>query len=149
MKLTRRGTTWIVLALAAVALLVVAIRGDHASIESRAQAIEQRIKCPVCNGESVAESNSEFAQEVRADVVRRLKAGQSSSQIIDFYVNKRPDDILTPPNNGIGLVAWGIPVLAVVLALVGLGIAFARWRSEPRRVATADDEAVVDEARRA
>ena len=65
-----------------------------------------------------------------------------------MYINRYGESILLkPPSSGLGLLVWVLPVVAVALAIVGLGFAFVRWRREPRLQATDADEALVQGAR--
>jgi cytochrome c-type biogenesis protein CcmH/NrfF len=52
-----RVALWVVLGLLALTVVVVATRGGPASARGRADSIDQRLKCPICGGESVADSN--------------------------------------------------------------------------------------------
>ena len=142
-----RRLAWAGLAVVAAVVLVLATRTGHTTVAAHAESIERRLACPICDGESVAESNAQVSRDIRADVVRRLRAGQSDSQIVSAIEKTYPKTTLLPADSGLGLIAWGLPVVAVVLALTGLAFAFARWRREPRLVATPDDEAIVAEAR--
>ena len=136
-------------ALVAVTLIVALVRrSDSNSVSARAQRLEHRIACWVCVGESVAESNASASVEARADIERRLRAGESDEEIVGYYAARRPDKILTPPDSGLGLIAWGLPVVALILASGGLVLALRRWRAEPLMVATAEDEALVERARK-
>ncbi len=56
---------------------------------------------------------------------------------------------LKPGDDGIALLAWGIPVIVVLAGGAGLVIALRRWSREPRLEATADDEAIVAREREA
>ena len=53
----------------------------------------------------------------------------------------------TPSNSGLGLLAWGLPALAVILGLVGIVVAVRRWSHTPRLSATDEDEDIVRRAR--
>ena len=142
----RRMALWGALAIVVVALVFSAFRSND-DPASRAQALAGRIACPVCTGESVAESNAPVSVSIRADIRARIDKGESDQQILDFYAQRFPSKMLTPPDRGIGLVAWGLPVIAVLGAAAGLGFALVRWRRQPRMVASAADEALVAEAR--
>jgi cytochrome c-type biogenesis protein CcmH len=140
----RRVALWGAVIVALVAVLVIATRSHTPTLQERADSIDRRIACPVCTGESVAESNTGVSREIRADVVRRLQAGQSSDAIIGYYA-RTGRQILAPADSGIDLLAWAIPIGAILLALCALGFAFVRWRREPRQVASdADEELVAD-----
>ena len=114
---------------------------------SRAQRIVRRIACPICDGESVAESNSSASQEIRNDIARRIRAGESDDEIMDAEARSYGRYILSPSDKGLGLLAWGIPVFAFVIGAVALGFAIRRWHTDPRLVATEADEVLVTRAR--
>ena len=102
----------------------------------------------MCVGESVADSNAPESRAIRADIVKRIRAGQHDSEIRDAYVAIYGEHILlTPSNGGIGVVAWGVPIVALVLGAAGIVFAVRRWSTTPRLAATAEDEDVVDRER--
>jgi len=146
----RKGALWAVLALvvaAAVVVLVVRSRPDN-SATARTERLEHELACPVCEGQSVADSNAPESRAIRADIPRRINAGQSDEQIRAAYVALYGQRILlTPSNGGIGLVAWVVPAVAVLLGAFGIGIALRRWSRTPRLPATPQDEARVRDAR--
>lgn len=131
-----------------IVLAVALFRPQHESFSSRAHRLEEHIACPVCTGESVADSNSSESSFIRQDIEARMRKGQSDSEILGFYAHAYPKQMLNPSNGGLGLVVWGLPVVAVILAVAGLGFAIARWKREPRLTATDADEALVQRARR-
>ncbi len=57
--------------------------------------------------------------------------------------------MLTPDNGGLGMIAWGLPVVAIVIGAGGIALAIRRGSRTPRLAATAADVALVDEARAA
>ena len=64
----------------------------------------------------MADSNAPESRAIRADVVKRIRAGQSDAEIRDAYVAIYGEHILlTPSNGGLGVVAWGVPVVALVI----------------------------------
>lgn len=86
------------------------------TVTARAAAVEATLRCPTCQGLSVAESTSPIAAGIRQQIRRRLAAGASPAQIRSYYVARYGDWILlSPPRRGVGWVAWGAPV-AVLLA---------------------------------
>ena len=143
---------WVALVVvAAVALVVLAVRSRPShSPQARAARLTHELACPVCEGQSVADSNAPESADIRADVPRRIAAGQSDQQIRNYYVSRYGQRILlTPANSGLGLVAWVVPTIAILLALFGLAFAFRRWSRIPRLAATAEDEDIVRRARAA
>jgi cytochrome c-type biogenesis protein CcmH len=141
---------WLALAVVVViAGIVLAARsGPSNSPAARAARLDNELACPVCSGESVADSNAPESRAIRADIVKRIRAGQRDSEIRDAYVGIYGEHILlTPSNGGIGIVAWGIPIVALVLGGAGIVFAVRRWSATPRLAATADDEDVVERER--
>ena len=142
---------WLALAVVVViAGIVLAARsGPSNAPAARAARLDNELACPVCVGESVADSNAPESRAIKVDIVRRIRAGQRDSEIRDAYVAVYGEHILlTPSNGGIGIVAWGIPIVALVLGGAGIVFAVRRWSTTPRLAATADDEDVVERERR-
>ncbi|HEY2811976.1 MAG TPA: cytochrome c-type biogenesis protein [Acidimicrobiales bacterium] len=95
----------------------------------RALTLEQSIKCPVCRGQSVAESDSEASKAIRTEIERRIADGQSDSEIRSYFSQTLGADILLrPPSSGWGGVVWVLPIAGLVIAGAGIGLAFFRWR---------------------
>jgi cytochrome c-type biogenesis protein CcmH len=141
---------WLVLAaVVVIAGVVLAARsGPSNAPAARAERLDNELACPVCVGESVADSNAPESRAIRTDIVTRIRAGQSDAEIRDAYVGIYGEHILlTPSNGGIGIVAWGIPIVALVLGGAGIVFAVRRWSTTPRLAATGADEAVVDRER--
>jgi cytochrome c-type biogenesis protein CcmH len=146
----RRAAPWLALGVIVVtALVVLVVRSQPShSDEARARRLERELACPVCSGESVADSNVPEARAVREDIRDRIRAGQSDSEIVEAYASVYGEDIkLNPGDDGLALVVWGLPVVAVIAGAAGLGIALRRWSREPRLEASADDEVLVARAR--
>ena len=93
------------------------------SIDDEAREISYLLMCPVCQGQSVAESNSELAKDMRSIIREKLEAGESKEQIINYFVNRYGESILGyPPVKGVNLLLWILPALAVVLGGIGVGL---------------------------
>ena len=101
---------------------------DDVTEGERALSVARTIRCPQCEGETVAESNVAIAIEIRAEIKSRVSSGQSDNAIREAIAGIYGQDILlTPPGEGAGSLVWIIPVVAVTLALGILGVAF-RYR---------------------
>ena len=99
------------------------------SSEERAQALEQTIKCPVCRGQSVADSDSPAANDIRAEIARRISVGESDAEIRNYFAQKIGSDLLLrPSSSGLAGLVWVLPVAAFVAAAGGIAFAFVRWR---------------------
>ena len=102
--------------------------GEVPSDAERAAAVARSLRCPQCAGESVAESNVSVAREIRADIARRVDAGQSDDEIRAQYAVLYGDSILlTPPASGFGSLVWIVPAAVGLTAAAALALAFRRW----------------------
>jgi cytochrome c-type biogenesis protein CcmH len=91
---------------------------DIPLIERQTHALNKAIMCPVCPGESIDQSQNPLAVSMRAIVAERLADGQTGDQIKAYFVDKYgPSVLLEPPMEGISLVAWLLPPVAVVVAI--------------------------------
>lgn len=103
------------------------------ALEARARHLQRQLRCLVCQGESVDESGSPFAADIRALVRRQIAAGKSDQQIQDFLVARYGDFILMrPPLQPDTWLLWLAPFLA--LAAGGL-VAWGTIRRARRRAA--------------
>jgi cytochrome c-type biogenesis protein CcmH len=147
---SRKVAPWIVLAVVVtvgIVVLVVRSRPDN-SPSARARRLEHQLACPVCEGQSIADSNAPQSRAIRDDIPRRIAAGQSDAEIRAYYVSRYTERILeTPSNSGLGIVAWGLPALAIILGSASIVIAVRRWSRTPRLAATDADEDIVRRAR--
>jgi cytochrome c-type biogenesis protein CcmH len=129
----------------AVIAIVVLVVGTHRSsgrpsVAAQTMHIAALVRCPVCEGQSAAQSDSPASVQIRAQIQRELAAGEHQGQILAGLVSAYGPGILEQPEaSGIDLVVWVVPVVAVVVAVAGLALAFARWR--PRRAAVAVTDA--------
>lgn len=146
------GLAWIALvAVVVIAVTVLVARSSPStSPSSRAARLANELACPVCSGESVADSNAPESRNIRLDIARRIRAGESDGEIRDAYVATYGEHVLlTPDSGGLGVIAWGLPVLVLVLGAGGIVVAIRRGSRTPRLAATPADVALVDEARAA
>lgn len=149
MSRTRRRWGWLVIAaLVLVALVRAGVdEGSPRTEADRVRSIAATMKCPVCAGQSVAESDVEAARAIREEITRQVDEGQSDDEIRDTIAASYGDRIqLTPRASGFEGLVWIIPVVALVLALAGIGAAFARWRRITPTSATDEDRALVERA---
>ncbi len=140
---------WVLLAVVVIAVLSVATFTARSAptAADRVNNISVTIKCPVCAGESVAVSNAPASLEIRKEIAEQVQQGQTDEQIRRYYAAKYGEAILlTPSATGINALVWILPVVALALAIAGLGIAFRRWSVAPTERATDADRELVASA---
>lgn len=138
----RRVLGWaIVAALVTASLAMALVPSTDTSAGTRAEQIVAELRCPVCQGLSVKDSDSPTARNIRDDIVRRLADGESSGDIRQAYVDRYGEWILLRPRAaGFQTLVWVIPAAAAAAASVMLGAAFLRWRRHGRHRVPADDD---------
>ncbi len=91
------------------------------ALEAKARQLENQLIAPCCWRAPVSEHYSGAADEVRQEVRDLLASGKDEDQILQSFVGKYGDRILSaPPARGFNLMSWVLPFVA--LALGGLGI---------------------------
>ena len=148
----KRWPGWALLLIVVVGLLAVGIARDGGpqTSEDRIVALEKRLACPVCDGESVYESRNTGSVQIREFIRQSVEGGQlTDQQIIDtIVVNYNGEELLVPTASGVEALAWALPATAFVIGATGLVIAFRRWQASARRLghATDEDYALVERA---
>lgn len=144
-----KRVSWVVMAAVLLGALVAGASTDSGprTNAERVRAIGETIKCPTCRSQSVAESDAPAAKGIRLEIARRVDAGQTDAEIRDYISGQFGEDLLlTPSRSGLTGLVWGLPVAALVLALAGLAVAFARWRTHAPAPASQEDVALVEQA---
>jgi cytochrome c-type biogenesis protein CcmH len=149
-KRRRRLAGWIAMAVLVVGALFVGVTDDDGprTTGERARDLASSVACPTCDGQSVADSDSSAARNVRTFIDHRIAQGQSDDQIRDELAARYGEQILlTPGRSGLAGLVWVLPVAVLVAALAGVALAFRRWRGRGVVRASDADRALVQEAR--
>jgi len=123
---------YIIITLCFLAARVV-FAADTPDLEDQTRAVATELRCVVCQNLSIADSPSEMAQQMRAIVRDQLQAGKSPQEIKDYFVSKYGEWVLLKPGTqGISLLVWVVPFVALLIGLA-LGIFFIRrWVAKKR-----------------
>jgi cytochrome c-type biogenesis protein CcmH len=98
------------------------------ALEARTSAVAATLRCPVCQGESIQDSPSELAQQMRAVVRDRLRAGETPDQVRAYFVSRYGEWILLEPKmTGLNVALYVLPVLLVVGGLLLVVFLVRRW----------------------
>lgn len=123
-RLRRHGVTAVALGLLTVIVVGLATAGPRPT--DRGRALAEQLRCPVCQGESVAASPSDTAIAMRDQIDELLAEGRTDAQVREFFVARYGDWILLdPPARGATLLLWLLPVVTL---LAGLAVVATRCR---------------------
>ena len=118
-------------------------RSADTALEARTSAVAATLRCPVCQGESIQESPSARAQQMRAVVRDRLRAGQTPDEVKAYFVSRYGEWILLEPTmKGLNVALYILPIALVVGGLLLVVFLVRRWT----RQASADPASVTDDA---
>lgn len=126
MTAPRPGTLLLVAAVLLVAAAGAAARAE--TLDDRVYAVASQLMCPVCAGQTVAESDSAVAREMR-DVIRaKLQAGETPAAILKFFVGQFGESVLAePPRRGLSLLLYLGPAAGVAGGLAIAVLCIRRW----------------------
>ena len=98
-------------------------------LEARARAISVNLRCPVCQGETIDDSNAPISRDLRLAVRERLVAGDSDAQVVDYIVARYGEFVLFQPRaEGANLILW-LAGPAMLLAGGAIALAMSRRRA--------------------
>jgi cytochrome c-type biogenesis protein CcmH len=104
-----------------------------AAQEARARALEGALRCPVCRSQSIRQSRSFMADDMRRKVRAMIAEGRSDDEIRDYFIDRYGTWVLlTPPRRGFNLAAYIFPAIVVLIGAVGLVVAARRWKRASR-----------------
>ena len=118
----------LVVGLAALALATPAVASEQ---RPTLPELEGQLMCPICEGETLAQSSSPAAQRIKVEIQQRIAAGDTRSQIKNRLVAEWGTRILAaPPRHGFDLLAWLLPIVGALGAAAVLGVVAWRWTRE-------------------
>ena len=93
---------------------------DDDSMRERYQDLIHELRCPKCQNQNLSGSDSQIAQDLRNEVARLIREGNSDQDVKQYMVNRYGDFVLyMPPWQDNTIALWAGPLL---MLLVGFGI---------------------------
>ncbi|MEO7793142.1 MAG: cytochrome c-type biogenesis protein [Thermoanaerobaculia bacterium] len=100
------------------------------ALDRATEEVSSLLRCPVCQGLSVADSPASSAVDLKAEVRRQLAAGYTRDQVVAAFERSYGEFIrLEPKAEGFNWLVWLMPILALV---VGAVVIFLRLRPAHR-----------------
>jgi cytochrome c-type biogenesis protein CcmH len=116
------------------------------STEQRIRQLEEKLRCLVCQNQSLADSNAELAGDLRKQVRDQVAAGRSDEEIVAYLVQRYGDFVLyEPPFKATTALLWVGPFLLLAAGAGFLVLAVRRRRNAPEeRALGPDDKRLVE-----
>ncbi len=113
-------------------------RFDNEAQEQQFRELTTQLRCPKCQNNSIADSNSMIASDMRQKVYELMLQGQSKQQVVDYMVNRYGYFVTyEPPLTPFTVLLWLLPALFLV---AGIGIIVLRTRRATRTEMTMSDQ---------
>ncbi len=91
-------------------------------LHERVMSVSAELRCLVCQGQSLADSHSEFAVDMRQQIQDMMADGMSNGEVIDFMVQRYGDTVrYRPPFNTVTVILWFGPF---TLLAAGIGVLY-------------------------
>lgn len=104
-------------------------------LDKRAAALEEELRCLVCQNQTIADSHAGLAADLRREVREQLAQGKSEQEVLDFMVQRYGDFVLyRPPVKSTTWLLWFGPFL---LLAAGALLLLSRLRAAKSRAAEA------------
>lgn len=101
-------------------------------LEAQTTVLASELRCPVCQGNSIQDSPSELAQQMRDLIRDQLRSGKSPDEVRAYFVDKYGEWILlTPKATGFNLVVYLVPLLVILAGGAIVWRAVRRWTTTP------------------
>jgi len=128
-----------------VAVLLFSLPG-LADDAQRIRQLEEKLRCLVCQNQTLADSGAELAGDLRKQVREQVAAGKSDDEVIEFLVQRYGDFVrYDPPFKASTALLWIGPFVLLLGAGAALVMVLRRRRNAPDEPALgAEDKRVVE-----
>lgn len=96
--------------------------------EAQAKALMEQVRCLVCQGQAISDSDAEMAGDMRSLIRTRIQAGETPDQVRDWLISRYGNWVTYNPP--LEPVTW--PLWAAPLVMVAFGLWLARGRFKRR-----------------
>jgi cytochrome c-type biogenesis protein CcmH len=102
---------------------------DDPELELRFKKLVAELRCPKCQNQNLADSDSDLSKDLKRIVYDKVKSGQSEQQVLNFMKERYGEFILFKPElNQSNVFLWTGPILFLVIVIVF----FLRWYANNR-----------------
>ena len=110
--------------------------------QHRFQTLVAELRCPKCQNQNLADSNSEIATDLRMKVYQMLEKNKSDEVIIDYMLERYGEFVLYKPRvSGQTLLLWYGPILLLLIGLIIIGLIL---RQRFKKIPINDTQVILD-----
>ncbi|GCE25893.1 hypothetical protein KDA_13770 [Dictyobacter alpinus] len=137
-KLSQKRSLFLLLAtvalIAAVWSWLLFATPKQPTVDQRVHNIAAQLRCPVCQGESVADAPSGLALQMRGIIRQQVQAGKSDSEIIQYFASRYGEGniVWVPQWQGFTLLAWIVPIVLMLAGFIFLFLVVRDWSKDAR-----------------
>jgi cytochrome c-type biogenesis protein CcmH len=122
----------VVVIVGAIWMILILQNPPGQTLDQRAHNIGEQLKCPVCQSESVADSTSALAQQMRGVIRQQLQEGRSDQEVIAYFQARYGEQIVwSPPWQGLSLLVWLVPIGLLFGGAILIFFILRDWRALP------------------
>ena len=101
---------------------------NEEALQKTAREIYGLIMCPLCAGQTIAQSSNETSSQMRDLVLKKLRRGETKEEILQYFESRYGERILAKPKKkGFNLILWFFPFVIVTLAAIVIYFLIRRW----------------------
>ncbi len=105
------------------------------SLDQHVRSVASQLRCPVCQGESVADATPLIAQQIRGYIRQQIQAGKSDQEIIQYLTSRYGSEIDWVPRwQGFTLLAWVVPIVLMLSGVFFLYFVAQDWHTSAASV---------------
>ena len=109
-------------------LAVIAQNTEEEALQKTARELYERIMCPICPGQTIAQSNSGTSTQMRDLVLKKLRQGETKEEILQYFVSRYGERIMAKPNKkGLNLMLWFFPFVLIAFTAIVICLLIRRW----------------------
>tara|TARA_Y100000817_G_scaffold108600_1_gene85045 strand:+ start:39 stop:395 length:357 start_codon:yes stop_codon:yes gene_type:complete len=104
-----------------LSLILFLFQGYAVAEDPRAIELFKEVRCLVCQGQTIHESNAELAEDLKKLIREKISQGETDRQIKEYLVERYGDWILmTPPFNSLTYILWSLPFLIMIIGAIAI-----------------------------
>ena len=102
-------------------LILFLFQGYAIAEDTRAIELFKEVRCLVCQGQTIHESNAELAEDIKKLIREKISQGETDHQIKEYLVERYGDWILmTPPFNSLTYILWSLPFFIIIIGAIAI-----------------------------